>query len=211
MKKATSIYSITISFLMLLLLVMCIIEHRDNVHLKYEIARRDELLTSALNQDSVWLNKQDSIIQFVEKNIFFYAGNEKMTGDEFIKYVNSLYDRNRVLQDSLDYYKQYYNMTQSAFNPLFSAKEDSASQQIIYTLEYSKLDNTSFNAQYFKDCLRDSERLKILLNHYAIKIKEVKDGFIFESPKIDSALILLPYFRSRLEYLPDKRCWVVQH
>ena len=211
MKKATSIYSITISTLMLLLLVMCIIEHRDNVHLKYEIARRDELLTSALNQDSVWLIKQDSIIQFVEKNIFFYAGNEKMTGDEFIKYVNSLYDRNRVLQDSLDYYKQYYNMTQSAFNPCFSANLDSASQRIVYTLKYSELDKTLFNDQYLKDCLRDRERLKTLLNHYAINIKEVKDGYIFESPKIDSALMLLPYFRSRLEYIPDKRCWVIKH
>ena len=67
------------------------------------------------------------------------------------------------------------------------------------------------NTQYIKDCLRDSERLKVLLNHYAIKIKEVKEGYFFESPEIDSALILLPYFRNRLEYIPDKKCWVIEH
>lgn len=211
MKKVASIYSITISLFALLLLVLFVMVHTDNAHLQYEIARRDDLLTSALNQDSIWLNKQDSIIKFVEKNIFFYAGNEEMTGDEFIKYVNSLYDKNRILQDSLDYYKQYYKMTQSAFKPNFSVKLDSASQQILYTLKYAKIDTALLNTQYIKDCLRDSERLKVLLNHYAIKIKEVKDGYFFESPEIDSALILLPYFRNRLEYIPDKKCWVIEH
>ena len=87
MKKVASIYSIMISLFALLLLVLFVMVHRDNAHLQYEIARRDDLLTSALNQDSIWLNKQDSIIKFVEKNIFFYAGNEEMTGDEFIKYT----------------------------------------------------------------------------------------------------------------------------
>lgn len=211
MKKTTSIYLIAISFLTFISLVLCVILYKDNIHLKYEIARRDDLLNSTLNQDSIWQNKQDSIIQFVESNILFYVGSEKMTEDKFIKYVNSLYDKNRVLQDSLDYYKQYYKMTQSAFNPHFSAKMDSASQKIIYTLKYAELDTTSLYTQYIKDCIRDSKHLKMLLNHYAIKIKEVKDGYIFESPKIDSALILLPYFRSRLEYIADKKCWVIKH
>lgn len=211
MKKVTLTYSIAISFFTVLLLVLCIILYKDNAYLENEIARRDDLLTSALNQDSIWQNKQDSIIQFVEKSIFFYVGNEKIAGDEFVKYVNSLYDKNLILQDSLDYYKQYYKMTQSTFKPHFSAKLDSASQKIMYTLKYTELDTALLNTQHIKDCFRDSERLKMLLKHYPIKIKEVKDGYIFESPKIDSALILLPYFRNRLEYIPEKKCWVIEH
>lgn len=211
MKKVSSIYIITISLLTIILLVLLVVLYKDNTHLKYEIERRDNLLTSALNKDSIWLNKQDSIIQFVEKNIFFYAGNKEMAGDEFIRYVNDLYYKNQTLQDSLDYYKQYYKMTQSAFKPHFTAKLDSASRRIVYTLGYTELDTTSLSNQYIKDCLRDSERLKVLLNHYSIKIKELKEGYIFEAPKIDSALILLPYYRDRLEYIPDKKCWVVKH
>lgn len=102
-------------------------------------------------------------------------------------------------------------MTQSAFKPRFTAKLDSASQRIIYSLGYTELDTTSLNNQFIKDCLRDSERLKVLLNHYSIKIEELREGYIFEAPKIDSALVLLPFYRDRLEYIPEKKCWVVKH
>lgn len=51
--------------------------YADNTNLSNEVKRRDVLLVSALNQDSTWIHKQDSIIQNVEKRNVSYMGDKK--------------------------------------------------------------------------------------------------------------------------------------
>ena len=70
MKRNNILYGILI-LIIAVLGYIAISLYTDNTNLSNEVKRRDALLVSALNQDSIWIHKQDSIIQNVEKEMFF--------------------------------------------------------------------------------------------------------------------------------------------
>lgn len=211
MKKLNIIrHSITV-LVLIGLAIFAFFVQKDNVRLKLDIEKREALLSSALNNDSTWMAKQDSIINIVEKSIFF-VGDKKMDGDEFTRYVNSLSkdynnlanDYNAVV-DSLQYYKQYFTMSQGILNSKFKAELDTLTNTICYSISYA----TPQNKEMLK-LTRDSQILELITQRYNINIKDLGNGsIVFESPQIDSALILLPYHRDELEYLPEKKCWTI--
>lgn len=211
MKKLNIIrHSITVLVLIGLAIFTFFVQ-KDNIRLKLDIEKREALLSSALNNDSTWMAKQDSIINIVEKSIFF-VGDKKMDGDEFTRYVNSLSkdynnlanDYNAVV-DSLQYYKQYFTMSQGILNSKFKAELDTLTNTIYYSISYA----TPQNKEMLK-LTRDSKILELITQRYNINIKDLGNGsIVFESPQIDSALILLPYHRDELEYLPEKKCWTI--
>lgn len=211
MKKLNIIrHSITV-LVLIGLAIFAFFVQKDNIRLKLDIEKREALLSSALNNDSTWMAKQDSIINIVEKSIFF-VGDKKMDGDEFTRYVNSLSkdynnlanDYNAVV-DSLQYYKQYFTMSQGILNSKFKAELDTLTNTIYYSISYA----TPQNKEMLK-LTRDSKILELITQRYNINIKDLGNGsIVFESPQIDSALILLPYHRDELEYLPEKKCWTI--
>lgn len=76
MKKLNIIrHSITV-LVLIGLAIFAFFVQKDNVRLKLDIEKREALLSSALNNDSTWMAKQDSIINIVEKSIFF-VGDKK--------------------------------------------------------------------------------------------------------------------------------------
>lgn len=173
--------------------------------------KREALLSSSLNNDSTWMAKQDSIINIVEKSIFF-VGDKKMDGDELVRYVNSLLkdynnlasDYNAVV-DSLQYYKQYFTMSRGILNSKFKAEPDTLTNTICYSISYT----TPQDKEMLK-LARNSKILELITQRYNINIKDLGNGsIVFESPQIDSALILLPYHRDELEYSPEKKCWII--
>lgn len=184
---------------------------KDNVRLKLDMEKREALLSSSLNNDSTWMAKQDSIINIVEKSIFF-VGDKKMDGDELVRYVNSLLkdynnlasDYNAVV-DSLQYYKQYFTMSRGILNSKFKAEPDTLTNTICYSISY-----TPPQDKEMLKLTRDSKILELITQRYNINIKDLGNGsIVFESPRIDSALILLPYHRDELEYLSEKKCWII--
>lgn len=184
---------------------------KDNVRLKLDMEKREALLSSSLNNDSTWMAKQDSIINIVEKSIFF-VGDKKMDGDELVRYVNSLLkdynnlasDYNAVV-DSLQYYKQYFTMSRGILNSKFKAEPDTLTNTICYSISYT----TPQDKEMLK-LARNSKILELITQRYNINIKDLGNGsIVFESPQIDSALILLPYHRDELEYSPEKKCWII--
>lgn len=211
MKKLNIIrHSITV-LVLIGLAIFAFFVQKDNVRLKLDIEKREALLSSALNNDSTWMAKQDSIINIVEKSIFF-VGDKKMDGDEFTRYVNGLSkdynnlanDYNAVV-DSLQYYKQYFTMSQGILNSKFKAELDTLTNKICYSISYA----TPQNKEMLK-LTQDSKILELITQRYNINIKDLGNGsIVFESPQIDSALILLPYHRDELEYLPEKKCWTI--
>lgn len=211
MKKINIIrHSITV-LVLIGLAIFAFFVQKDNIRLKLDLEKREALLSSALNNDSTWMAKQDSIINIVEKSIFF-VGDKKMDGDEFTRYVNSLSkdynnlanDYNAVV-DSLQYYKQYFTMSQGILNSKFKAELDTLTNTIYYSISYA----TPQNKEMLK-LTRDSKILELITQRYNINIKDLGNGsIVFESPQIDSALILLPYHRDELEYLPEKKCWTI--
>lgn len=219
MKKINITYSITV-LLMVGLIVLTIFLQKDNARLKLDIEKREALLSSALTNDSTWMAKQDSIINTVEKTIFFYAGDKKMNGDEFVKYVNSIVsDYNNLSKeynnlvnaydtamDSLQYFKQYFAMSQDILDSKFKAELDTLTNRIKYSISYTRPQD-----KQYEKLSRDSKILELITEKYNIIIKDLENGYItFESPQIDSALMLLPYHREELEYLPEQKCWIIK-
>ena len=126
-----------------------------------------------------------------------------MNGDEFIRYVNDLFAKYENMMDSLQYYKQYYIMTKDVFKPNFRAEIDSSANMIKYSIKYDA--SNIVDNEEIKQFATDSKILKSVLERYNIVVKDLGNGYVtFESPQIDSALILLPYHRKELEYIPEK-------
>ena len=80
MKTIQKLYIIIVVVIAVSSIISSVFLYQDNTRLKQDIEKREILLTSALNQDSTWRVKQDSIIKTVEKTFFFYAGDKKMNG-----------------------------------------------------------------------------------------------------------------------------------
>ena len=53
-------------------------------------------------------------------------------------------------------------------------------------------------------------QLELVLKNYPIELKQNGNKYTISSPKIDSALILLPYYRDLLKYVKDEHKWEIQ-
>jgi len=54
------------------------------------------------------------------------------------------------------------------------------------------------------------DRLEVIRATCKIRIEEDKNGYRLISPEIDSALILLPYYRNMLKYNAKERSWSIK-
>ena len=62
MNKLLKILVLATSIIAIASSVFALLQYDENVKLKSDVEKRDKLLTSALNNDSAWAKKQDSII-----------------------------------------------------------------------------------------------------------------------------------------------------
>ena len=73
----------------------------------------------------------------------------------------------------------------------------------------SHVDREKFEKLLFeKEKLKD--RIDVIKSTYHIQIIEEKDGYRLVSPVIDSALVLLPYYRNMLKYNNKDHCWSIK-
>ena len=74
--------------------------------------------------------------------------------------------------------------------------------------------DTHVDREMFENLLFENEKLKdridVIKSTYHIQIIEEKDGYRLVSPVIDSALILLPYYRDMLKYNNKDHCWSIK-
>lgn len=200
--------------------------------LKEEIKNRDLIIENFNKNDSI--NK--SIIETTSSNT--NRTNVVSSGD-LVKYANemsntidSLYDdiinkHNIInnLNDSIRYYKIYYDFSQSKFNHKYNIVKNASGGR-----SYSFDPNAVSKAEY-KKCQDDVNNLrteilnlKNSLNAYKnacekydiiIKTSNVrKNGYDFisydiSSPKIDSALMLLPVYGNKLKFDTKNNEWSV--
>lgn len=204
--------------------IFSFLQYDENVKLKSDIEKRDKLLASTLNNDSSWIKRQDSIVKYVTKDLFFYFGNEKMNPEEFIRYVNSLHKQYEIIEDSLMYYKTYFKMTNKLHGGNFKVDKDGA--KTVY--QYSGIDVQSIDSAlqsksggvYTLQKENIEMKLKLsmyqkAIDKYGIKFEEYKDNgkyltFIIKASQVDSALILFPYFKDRLIYNKKKGYWEIK-
>lgn len=187
--------------------------YTDNTNLSNEVRRRDALLVSALNQDSTWIHKQDSIIQNVEKEMFFYMDDKKMSGDEFISHMNALLNRYSELEDSLQYYKNYYALVQPRLQTHFDYDEsiDSVGKtmHIIYHVSYDSI--VPISRKKIEDLEYNNQILSHIIDKYKFKLDKQPTHFSIRSEAIDSAMMLLPYYRDKIRYSAKDNCWIITH
>lgn len=86
-----------------------------------------------------------------------------------------------------------------------------------YEEEKNKNEVTNFlhvTIEKYNDVLLENEKLKDRISFikatYHINIIEQKNGFRLVSPEIDSALILLPYYRNMLKYNSKEHSWSIK-
>lgn len=86
-----------------------------------------------------------------------------------------------------------------------------------YEEEKNKNEVTNFShvtIEKYNDVLLENEKLKDRISFikatYHINIIEQKNGFRLVSPEIDSALILLPYYRNMLKYNSKEHSWSIK-
>lgn len=94
-------------------------------------------------------------------------------------------------------------------------QKDSFSRK--YEEEKNKNEITKFShvtIEKYNDVLLENEKLKDRISFikatYHINVIEQKNGFRLVSPEIDSALILLPYYRNMLKYNPKENSWSIK-
>lgn len=212
MKRNNIIYGILILIIGVLGYIVIFL-YTENNNLTNEVKRRDALLVSALNQDSIWLHKQDSIIQNVEKETFFYMGNKKMSGDEFIAYMNALLNRYGELEDSLQYYRNYYSLVQPRLKTHFDFEEslDSVAntKHIVYHVSYDSI--IPISRKEIEDLEYNNQILSHIIGKYKFKIDKHPTHFSIRAEKIDSAMMLLPFYRDKIKYSAKDKCWIITH
>ena len=73
---------------------------------------------------------------------------------------------------------------------------------------------SNVDREMFEKLLFENEKLKdridVIKSTYHIQIIEEKDGYRLFSPVIDSALVLLPYYRDMLKYNNKDHCWSIK-
>ena len=214
MNKLLKILVLATSIIAIASSVFALLQYDENVKLKSDVEKRDKLLTSALNNDSAWAKKQDSIIKYVTKDLFFYSGDERMNSEEFIRYVNSLHEQYEITKDSLIYYKAYFEMTNDMHGGSFKVNKDGNKIKFQYSgRDTRKVDSVLQSKVKELHALQKENmemKLKIsmyqkAIDKYHIEFEDYKNHgeyitYIISAPQVDSALILLPYFRDRLIY-----------
>ena len=75
-------------------------------------------------------------------------------------------------------------------------------------IRYNQLDTLS--SEQIIELFYDRQKLKTIVQRYNINIENIDSTrFIIEAQEIDSALILLPYYRDKLKYIPEKNAWQI--
>ena len=63
------------------------------------------------------------------------------------------------------------------------------------------------NMAYRNDYELAKLRLELILKNYPIELWQDSNMLYIKAPKLDSALMLLPYYRDNLKYDADKKTW----
>lgn len=147
-------------------------------------------------------SKQDPV-QIVYRNMSetFQAGNDILTSEEVVKRYNSLIGEFSQYAVENEKLVDKYNQLVRDHNKLIKDHNE------LVTLYNKKSDNKAYS-----EALKSA--LDLINKNYGINYEIKRDSTAYKivlppSPKIDSALMLLPYFRENLHYDEKSGKWVI--
>lgn len=184
-----------ILFLLLLIICLAYFQYGYTKDLKEQIALRDTIIYRYESIDSIYGKTLKRYVDTVEKYITpqFIYGDKKISSEELIetfnKHIKELYCTKyelAIARDSLQAYKDYHDNTEKVYKSLYEYKDST----IIYR-GYTNIAEKKYGIEF--------------------TYKKDSDYYIFyaKSKQIDSALIILPYFRDRLKYNPKDNSWEI--
>lgn len=214
------------NILILLLLAFISFSIYQNSYLSRQIHERDDVILRLNNIESNRGNKVDTLINKVEKSLSFYIGGNEVSTDEFINYTNNLQYKINFLTDSLEYYKTYYKMTFNEEKDKYMVKREG--DKIVYTYIGSTMDIDSAKTKINElidvvnnqlDTLNNlilyNSLYKAGLDTYGIALKVLNEDinnleYEFHAPKLDSALMIYPYYKDKLFYDENEKAWRIE-
>lgn len=147
-------------------------------------------------------SKQDPV-QIVYRNMSetFQAGNDILTSEEVVKRYNSLIGEFSQYAVENEKLVDKYNQLVRDHNKLIKDHNE------LVTLYNNKSDNKAYS-----EVLKSA--LDLINKNYGINYEIKRDSTAYKivlppSPRIDSALMLLPYFRENLHYDEKSGKWVI--
>jgi hypothetical protein len=105
--------------------------------------------------------------------------------------------------------------TDSIFNQIISVEINPVSKSNSISLQYRngkivKYNELSSEVDSLNQELRIlKSKLSLIQSNYSIIFKETNNGISIHADKIDSALLLLPYYRDKLSYDSQKKSWTI--
>lgn len=175
--------------------------------LNEQISKRDTLIRTEridhISHDTIKIHHYTS---------YSIDGQEISFEDLFDMLLKMEKERN-TYRDSCNYYKNYYSISQKHHNVDF--KEERHGDTVIYSYNMApsqdmvKIDST-INSLATTKAIFDR-----VCKRYDISVinQEVRNGVLYfdiQAQKLDSALMLLPYYRHKLKYDSKKKIWRIK-
>lgn len=188
---------INIILLVLLFFVSCTLyfQYDYSNSLKEQISKRDTIITYYQSLDSIYKSTLKQYVDTVEKYITpeFVYGEKRISTEELLEITNKTMEEYNtcryeliVARDSIRMYRDYYDRTQRVLGNM------------------QKHIDSSFIYKNYTQIAKEKYGI-----NFSYKNKGNEYLFMVESRKIDSALILLPFFRDRIKYNPQKKSWQI--
>jgi len=204
--KRNSLIFILLSFLCVSILLN-FYQARYSEELNEQISKRDTLIRTEridhILHDTIKINHYTS----------YSIDGKEISFENLYDMLLKMEKEKNTYRDSCNYYKHYYTISQKHHNVDF--KEERHGDTVIYSYKAApshdmvKIDSTintlaTTKAIFDKVCKR-----------YDISIinQEEKNGVLYfdiQAQKLDSALMLLPYYRNKLKYDAKKKIWIIK-
>lgn len=177
--------------------------------LEGQVAERDTLIQTVRDHEIL----HDSIFITEHTREVYKIGDKEITFDDLFDMVRKLQEEKNTYRDSCNYYKKFYQMSQKYHTDDF--KEERRGDTIIYSYKTApkhdmvKIDSTINSLSTTKAIFnRVCQRYDISVTN----IKELNGTLYFDiqAQKLDSALMLLPYYRHKLKYDSKKNVWKIR-
>lgn len=195
-----------------------------SLDLEKQIASRDSLINT-IQKARIEKEPSDSISSGVIRN--------DVSTDDLIRYTNKLIAEMNHLNDSLSYYRAYYNLSRKTSKPDFTVEKVGNVRKYTYQPKSVDIDSlkgiirsgveesskeliTKLNESYKvnADLHTQLNMYKRAIDKYGIIFSNVKSegntiSYIIEAPQVDSALMLFPHYRKELKYDSKKKQWTI--
>jgi hypothetical protein len=183
-----------------------------------ELRDKNDSLKNILH-DLQWSNRIFNKIMTVDINPSDRSKSVSyLTIDERVVTYGELEDMYKDLQiENNDLKNRISNLlwTDSIFNQIISVEINPVSKSKSISLQHrngkivkynelsSEVDSLNHELRILKS------KLSLIQSNYSIIFKETNNGISIHADKIDSALLLLPYYRDKLSYDSQKKSWTI--